>query len=411
MPHQFVHAVHAGVNVHHRALHGVLAREGQQALDQVRATPGRLDGGRDELVQVVLHVGLVGQCAQVAQNHRQDVVEIVRQAAGQLPQGLHFLGLDQHFVRAAFLGDVKGQLKAANDLARVFHFRNERGPQQPFVAALRHRFVFKRDAFALQGLLDEGLDACVGVQPQKFPCADLLGAAGVHTEPVAVAAVDVAVHQRGVKVGHQRRNGVGDQAHLRLAALQRLSKLALLAQRFPQLVVGGHELAGALGHTRFQQGVLLADEVLGQPLLRDVGVQRHKPMPRHRHAVHAQHRAVGAGALDVVGFEGFGRLHPDVDGGVNVAVAVFAAFGVVAHEALEGRALVGHVIGEIQQAQKGLVPGHDPQVGVDEREPLVNQVQARLKRPVADGFGAVVRGCRSGHVVSCRSSTTGSFKF
>ena len=51
-------------------------------------------------------------------------------AAGELPQGFHFLGLDQHFMRFPLLGDVKGQLKTTDDLTGFFQLRNERRPQQ-----------------------------------------------------------------------------------------------------------------------------------------------------------------------------------------------------------------------------------------------------------------------------------------
>jgi hypothetical protein len=137
-----------------------------------------------------------------------------------LAQCFHFLGLYQHLVRAALLGDVEGQLEAANHLASLCHLGYQGGLKQAFVTTQRHGLVFKRHAFAAQRLLDEWLDACVGVNAKELACADLFGAVGVHTKPVLVAAVDVTVHQRGIEIRHQSRNGVGDEAHLRLAALQ-----------------------------------------------------------------------------------------------------------------------------------------------------------------------------------------------
>jgi hypothetical protein len=146
-------------------------------------------------------------------------------------------------------------------------------------------------------------------------------------------------------------------------------------------------------------------------LLRDVGVQRDKSMTWHRHTLNAQHRSIGARALDVVCSECTGRVDADTHGGFDVAVPVLAAFGVEPYEALERGPDIRHVLGEVQQAQEGTVPRNDAQVCVDECEALIDQVQARLQRSVADRLGAVSRLCRCGHVVSCQLFTAGLLKF
>ena len=262
--HQLVDAGHAVIHVHQAGLHGVLARERQQATDQVGAPAGRLDGRGNVLAHMVLHIGLLAQRGEVAQHHGQDVVEIVRHAAGELAQGFHLLRLHQHVVRAALLGDVEGQLEAADHpgtLVYLGDLGNERGAGQPPHAAHGHHFVLESHRLAAQGLADVGFDERIGAQPQKLARTHPLGVGRIERKPVAVAPVDVAVGQVGIEIRHQRGDGVGDQAHLGLAALQRAGELAVQAQRLAQLVVGGHQLGGALGHARLQQGVLFADQL------------------------------------------------------------------------------------------------------------------------------------------------------
>ena len=234
------------------------------------------------------------------------------------------------------LGDVKGQLKTTDDLTGFFQLRNERRAQQLPAPSLRCSFIFKSHPFTAKGLFDERLYPRVGFDSEKRPGTDLFGSVRIDAKPVLVPAVDVAIHQGGVKVGHERWNGVGDQSHLGFAALQRLTKLTFQAQCFSQLIVGTHQLARALSHSRFEQRVLLANQVFRLPLLRDVRVERDETVPGNGHAADVQHCAVGPGAFDVVGLERFCRLHPLTHIAFDIAIAVLAPFGVVAHEILEG---------------------------------------------------------------------------
>ncbi len=71
----------------------LLAREGEQAPRQVGAALG---GGRDiagDPVQFLVARQPVGKMLGVAENDGQEIVEIVRHAAGELAHGLHLLGL------------------------------------------------------------------------------------------------------------------------------------------------------------------------------------------------------------------------------------------------------------------------------------------------------------------------------
>ena len=58
----------------------------------------------------ILGKGVVGviflERHQIADDHREHVVEVVGQAAGELADGLHLLGLGQGSLGAALLGDI-----------------------------------------------------------------------------------------------------------------------------------------------------------------------------------------------------------------------------------------------------------------------------------------------------------------
>jgi hypothetical protein len=89
-----------------------------------------------------------------------------------------------------------------------------------------------------------------------------------------------------------------------------------------------------------------------------------------------------------VGLEGAHRGHALGDqaldlGRVAGAAAVFAALDVEAHELLEGRADPHQRLGEVEQAQQGLVPGDQLGGGVEHRDGLVEEVEAGQQQVVA----------------------------
>ena len=76
----------------------LLARECEQAPRQVRSALG---GGRDALgdvVQFLVRRQLLGEVFRIAENDGQQIVEIMRDAAGELTHRLHFLGLGEFLV-------------------------------------------------------------------------------------------------------------------------------------------------------------------------------------------------------------------------------------------------------------------------------------------------------------------------
>ena len=124
---------------------------------------------------------------------------------------------------------------------------------------------------------------------------------------------------------------------------------------------------------------MLLDLRLSASLCGHVRVERHKAVVWNWHAPHPQHGAVGARAFHVVRREHARRLHALVDIALAVAIAVFATFCVEADEALKRRADEGHFHREIEQGEKRQIPRHHVQIFIDQRVPLVDQVQAGLK--------------------------------
>ena len=76
----------------------LLACEREQASRQVRPALG---GGRDvfgDVVQFLVRRQLLGEVLRIAEDHGQQIVEVMRDAAGELAHRLHFLGLGEFLV-------------------------------------------------------------------------------------------------------------------------------------------------------------------------------------------------------------------------------------------------------------------------------------------------------------------------
>ncbi len=92
---------------------GLPAREGQQLMCQAFAAPG---GGQGGLTHLLAPGGVVGRLedhVQGADDHGQQIVEVVGHAAGEAADGLHALGVHQVLLGPGFLlqgfGDLFGQ--------------------------------------------------------------------------------------------------------------------------------------------------------------------------------------------------------------------------------------------------------------------------------------------------------------
>ena len=298
----------------------------------------------------------------------------MRQPAGQMAQCLQLLRACEELLRALLFGDVERQLEAAGKRAVGRPLGNQRGTHGAPVAGAGGEFVLEAQRFAGHGTQHVRLDHRIHRVAQKRPGTGLFGPRGVDAEPVVIAPVDVAVDAVAVEVGHQRRNRVHHQAHALLAAGQ---------------------FRGARGDAVFEVGAVLANRALGLALRCHIGIEGDEAMPRQRLAMDVQHATVRADALDVVRREGAGCGQALGHQHLGIARAVFAAAGVVANEGLERRAEAGHALREIEQAHVGAVPGHQAQLGVEDRQPLVEQVESGLQ-----GLVARERSCGGQNVVS-----------
>lgn len=122
-PDQFLHADHQPVHVGRLGVEGLPAREGEQAMGEGGGAAGRGLRG----VEIAVDVGEAALAQPgLEQLHRahdagQQIVEVVRQAAGELADRLHLLrlpqrllGLAQPLLRAQAVGDVVGELVGAD---------------------------------------------------------------------------------------------------------------------------------------------------------------------------------------------------------------------------------------------------------------------------------------------------------
>ena len=101
----------------------------------------------------------VGQYFDRARDHGEHVVEVMGDAAGQLPDQFHFLRLDQLFFGGAFCRDVPDE--RVDDVTVIAAQRGERNLGEEFAAVLlqQRRFVSPADrvAFGLTQKLVEPL--------------------------------------------------------------------------------------------------------------------------------------------------------------------------------------------------------------------------------------------------------------
>ena len=150
--------LHHAVQVEHLGLHGLPAGEGQKPAHQRARPVARL--------QNLIHVGaklvlrpqkVLGQL-RVAGDDGQEVVEIVRHAAGQAPHRLHLLRLAKFLLQLLVLGNVHHHAAELADLAAfISHHaddilepdrlavRGDRPVAEAVISPLRNRFAAPLD--------------------------------------------------------------------------------------------------------------------------------------------------------------------------------------------------------------------------------------------------------------------------
>ena len=103
------------------------ARERQQAARQLGAALRAGERAFDQLRRLGIAVATVGQQVEIAHDDRQVVVEVVRQPAGELADGLHALDLAQALLDAEPLGDVDAHRHRAAAQRAVVGDMQDRG--------------------------------------------------------------------------------------------------------------------------------------------------------------------------------------------------------------------------------------------------------------------------------------------
>ena len=208
------HAVDQLRDVHRGRVQVLLPREGEQALRQRGAALGSLDRAVDQAARRVVVAQPFAQQLQVAEHGRQQVVEIVRDAAGELADRLHLLRLAEGLF----------ELDAVLDLGRDPFL-------QGLVQALQRMLRLPsahRDRRLIRGDLEQ----------EPLRCAGEIGSAG-------------RGDQRGVLAGGDRNERQPDRAGAQRIGerddLARRIPVAPAAERVPdrRRRVGGGAVAGA----------------------------------------------------------------------------------------------------------------------------------------------------------------------
>ena len=235
-----------GAEIDDLGLEDLPAADRQQApRERGRAIAGQADLGDVAAGRIVLgHPGQhqIGH----AVDHRQQVVEVVRDAAGEAADDLHLLRLLQLLLELALLGDVGGRADQAIQLAGVV-VHVERAVADP-----AHRAIGADDAIDLVelvaprpgvgGLLDAlAIVRVHGVHPH----------AGAGDQALARAAEDrlegrADVEERAARVGHPEHllDGLGELAE----AILRGAPLLLVALALGDVEVdAGHGRRGPVG--------------------------------------------------------------------------------------------------------------------------------------------------------------------
>ena len=100
-------------NVHGLWYQRLLAGKRQQPLDQRRTAARGFQGRHHKFANIrIVRVALM-QGHQIADHNRQQVVEVVREPTGQLPDGLHFLRMNQRGLGIFEVGDIDRQHKTS----------------------------------------------------------------------------------------------------------------------------------------------------------------------------------------------------------------------------------------------------------------------------------------------------------
>ena len=298
---------------------------------------------------------LVLQRAQIADDHLEEVVEVVGQATGQLPDGGHLLRIAES--RLGLLGgrDVEREHEQAQHPPVIGQLGNEDVVGGQRVAAGERIRVLERLRRPGEGRRQMRLEPFVEAE-------DLVGRAGEQLGEAAVGEADRGVL---VDVRDGGRDRIGDET-------QPLFTL-------PQILVRGAQLRRAPSDPRLELLAVLPDEHLRAATLGDVGVDGDKTALGQRHALHRDDHPVGAGPFQVMANERSRRPNSLRHQGLDGAGPVFASRGVEADELLERGADANHLGWEVHQLDEPTIPADEPEIPIDDADALVDVIEPGLQ--------------------------------
>ena len=227
-------------------LQRLLAREGQEVLDQLGAARGGIVDQARGALQLGLPLQARHQSLGIARDHGQHVVEVVRDTAGQLADRVELLRLIQLPLGVARGGGVVIDQHRAGDVALPVAHRPAADHQMArAVAAVRahdHLEIFEllaaQHAHRRQLI---GLERCDAVAMEYV---------GQRAQIAKAHAGAMQQHPLGRRIGQQHGALLVDHQHgLRHAAERALQHV----DRQAQLVMGGDEVLGAFGHGGFER--------------------------------------------------------------------------------------------------------------------------------------------------------------
>ena len=206
------HALDEAVDVEEAPLQPLLAREGEQLMGQLGGPLGGVANGLACAAQPPdIDAGMVDQRQHhlvVARDDLQEVVEIVRDAARELPEALHLLGLMQALLRVAAAGHVELRAEEVDEVAgAVEDRRDEQGvPEGRAVLAVVQDLGGELPVLGDRGS-DFGDRVAVGVRPLEeaaIGADQLLPAVAGHADEGAVDEEDRVVGL--VRIGDDHRH-------------------------------------------------------------------------------------------------------------------------------------------------------------------------------------------------------------
>ena len=232
-------AQHAGdlrqalVEVDHRRLQRLLAREGEQPARQLGAAQRAVQRFLDDLA--LPRVGLLHRDVEIADDDAEQVVEVVRDAAGQLADRLHLHRLAQLLLDRLALGDVLGVAEQIFRIAGLVLDRHLDGAQQALALVAGGDRLFRRD-LDLAGLQHGAIlgDEMVGLVPGEeivVALAEILAAA------VAEQLLARAVEQHEAAVGERLH-----EQHARQVVDHRVEEAGGLLQLLDHVLLVAHML-------------------------------------------------------------------------------------------------------------------------------------------------------------------------